>query len=273
MHPAATRAAPIQIRPESVEESGVLTVGGVVRFNNPFEIVHYYDWFFDQRGGENGEGEWLPDLGKLNHTPGANGVALINGRVNPAGARAGVIQKGGILISQGDRRLGPEPEYIHYLAAYPAKTKYGQRGKYHIYSWVRFTILGGGRAVPDAVANAPKTRAFHRRVYEAGIVPMMPRELLDEKIAIHRARLQNTDSKFGKGQLDAATHKRILSENEAQIEQWTRGFDVLHGGATATTPTALRTTAAAPSAVATPSDIEPTGDAISPIKPAPRKKR
>jgi hypothetical protein len=224
----------VQVIPASAATQRLLPLVGPFKkgANSYFELVHYFTWSFDDKGGPIGEdgqplGEWLPNVGKANWTPGANGVSEegrgANARINPTRMHAGILGKNGLLIRPEDPRLG---EFQHYVAKVPL-----QSGRYyHIYKWVRLKLIGGGRNVSlDHDRNREDTRRFLRQLYTVGMVPVMLREELDQHIARRRARLGHPRGLMNGGKITVDAYERLERQCEEEIARWESAFSRLHG--------------------------------------------
>jgi hypothetical protein len=208
---STTRIKPVTIQPHQVVADETIPPGPEVRANAAFTVVHYHDWDFDEVVGE-----WLPRLNEVRHAPGCNGVTENKGRANPAAALTGAVAKGGIIITGQDRRLG---EYQNYLAAH--KVRGG--GLFFVYSWVEIALLMGGKAA-KIVPNPERMRGFRRHLYESGIVPLMPREVLDTKIAVLESRLAKQRSMFNAGKITKDSFELKQSEIEALVVRYTEAY-------------------------------------------------
>lgn len=212
---ATARHKPVTVKPHEAVADDTVPPGPDVRPNYPFTLVHYHQWDFDEAAGE-----WLPRLNEVRHAPGCNGCVEVgtgkNARVNPAGAITGATTKGGIVITPGDRRLG---EYGNYLAAH--KVRGG--GLFFCLRNVEIVLLSGGRRS----ALAPDVgwyRDLKRHLYRSGIVPLMPREVLDTRVGTLQARLQKYRSLFQAGKVTRDALAMQTEEIEALITRYVEAY-------------------------------------------------
>jgi hypothetical protein len=106
--------------------------------NTPFTLVHYPQaWQYHDEHG------FIPDIGKIVHKPGANGVEGHTGRPpDPTQAITKAIRKGGTVLSPGDRRLG---EWANYLISYPVNGR-SSNAQHYALKTAEFNLLPGGSA-------------------------------------------------------------------------------------------------------------------------------
>lgn len=201
--------------------------------NYPFTFVHYpAGWGYF--GAELG---YLPELCRITHHPGVNGVEQpVQGgqrlpiRTNRAYSGAGA--KGGTLIRLDDSRI-TRSEWAGFLIRLPCVGN----GFYHCFKSTEFVSYGPGMVEEqDTSAEFFKFRAFLR---DQGIVGGMPLPVYNRLLATEQAvlgRLLGQDS-------TPLIEKRVAAQ-EAKIEamkaQWLAMQSPSPDGASVATPKRLK---------------------------------
>lgn len=181
------------LTPQVNKEDTRLPASRRVQGNDPFTLAFTHQWEFipgtnvDPEGSPHvhPDGEWLPELTEIRHTPGANGVSVVNGRVNAGRAIHGMTQKGAVVIRQNDPLLG---EYRQYLARFGVRNGLLPRKQpyHHVLAGVRMKVIANGtRCVP--IPDPEWCFGLRRQVVKSRLVEPMDAEQLDERVL----RVQN----------------------------------------------------------------------------------
>lgn len=175
--------------------------------NEPFVFVHYpAGWVHDDAEG------WIPKPAKLIAKPGVNGIGR-DRKIGPALPM--VNEKGGIVISSTDSRLG---EWVDYVVSYECLGG----GKAYACKWQVVTMLGGGMVHWDKTP-APWL-AFRRHLRDSGIVPPMERAFLSRAVAQIEERIGRMVAR-GSEKLGAAENLAAAqAKRDKMIEDYERQF-------------------------------------------------
>lgn len=217
---ATARHKPVTIQPRADVVDDSVPASADVRPNAAFTLVHYHGWDFDEEVDE-----WFPRLNEVRHAPGCNGVrwegTQTNGRPNPVAALTGAASKGGVVISPQNRALG---EFTNYLAAHKVREKGATAvGFFYCLRNVEVVVLGGGRS--SALSpDVDWLRRFKRHLYEHGIVPRMPREVLDTKVAMLDSRLSRYRALFNAGKVTIESFREKQKETEDLVRRYTAAY-------------------------------------------------
>ncbi|MEL6341532.1 MAG: hypothetical protein AAFV53_00260 [Myxococcota bacterium] len=151
-----------------------------------FTLFHFPDsWVWHDEHG------FMPDIGRINHNPGGNGVEGIPGQVpNAAGAMLRIQQKGGRILPVGEPALG---EWQFYLCH--QKTNLGMKtGKHFCFVGDAFEILGrrGARQL-DRSASWWAFVKYYRD--ESELCPEMPHSSYTDILDVEGNRLDRLRNK------------------------------------------------------------------------------
>jgi hypothetical protein len=191
--PAIELRQPERIRDAEVEKTAAVPVPPGKNAPPKFRYVHYPDAWQHLDGVG-----WVPDLLKVNATPGVNGVRVVTtqapgGAVRTTqinGAIAAHVEGGATYVDPKDKRLG---EYVDYCARYP-----GSNGQwYHVDFCESATVLPTGQVVWDEAGAQKEWRRFLVHLRDCGILDAMlesiyrlKRQIQEEKVASLVARCE-----------------------------------------------------------------------------------
>lgn len=202
-------------RPTETDSSKLLPAN---QANEPFVFVHYpAGWTHEDGVG------WLPKPAKLNAKPAVNNIGR-DRKIGPA--LAIVNDKGGLVISSTDPRLG---EFVDYVVAYDCHGG----GKAYACKWQEVSMLGGGMVHWDKTP-APWL-AFRKHLLESGIVPAMERPFLSRAVAQIEERIGRIVARNSEKLGAAENLAKARAKRDAMIADYERQF----GAAKPVTPAPL----------------------------------
>lgn len=154
----------------------------------PFTLFWYpWAWLWNDEHG------FLPDIGRVEHKPGVNGVTGEPGqRPNPALALNRVMTAGGEIFRVGDHSLGP---WRNYLVSYP--TNLGAKtGKHFEFVGAEFEKIGRDNAKQlDRSADWWAFLIYMRD--KSGRVGPMPQSTYNQIREVEEVRLQRIRGRTG----------------------------------------------------------------------------
>ena len=161
----------------------------------PFVYFHYpHRWEFVAETGE-----WLPELRKMVHDPGVNGVRNDGNADLAVAARS---RRGAIHIDPRDTRLG---EFGNYCVAHLNH----KGGRHHVDKWVMIERIGRRGYTTPGTEGAGGYRKFQRHLVACGIIPPMRDAVRAELIQTKRDRLGQTLARLGQRPGDVALAERV----------------------------------------------------------------
>lgn len=183
--------------------------------------AHPHRWAWYPEDADAGHDGWLPLLGRIQLTPGCNGVG--DGNVATL-AMVRAAEGGWLVLLPSDPRLG---KYRYYTQGFPG----GGRNGVYASIWDSVRIVGN-RAIWSF--DDKGYREFLRFLVDSGIVPPIDSAVRDGLVADARSRLERMESRLATGAHNPSLATKVGALTEridlmAAAEAVDDGGEVLQG--------------------------------------------